>query len=129
MSVDIRIDSKCYPGLFVLRRGQCVDHFELLRRLDIESKDIVVQRVSNLFVRLAHACEHYFAWIEAGFNRFAYLVSTDAIGTETRVANTTQEAVIEIRLEGIMHMETQGVGGLASCCERLCQQAHDGVNK
>ena len=122
--VDIRVDPQRYPGGASGFGCQRVNDFQLLERFTIEGKNILPERIPDLFVAFGHTGKNDFRSGAAALDGQPYFVSTHTVDSQSGFADRGNDTRVEIRLQRIMHFVTV-FSGFGDCLrQRVGKQLH-----
>ena len=103
MCPDVWIDAQAYRRHAAQLARDLVDDLELRGGLHVETRDALLQGITNLRIALAHAGENNTLRREAGRDRSPYFSPAHAIGPEPARSDLRKNARIEIGLDRIVH--------------------------
>ena len=81
MSTYIRIDTESYAGNLVLCCSQFVDDFQFWNRLNVKTKNVIIQSQIDFLVCFSYSSIYNFAGRETGFDSCLDFTSAHAIGS------------------------------------------------
>ena len=122
LGVDVGVDAQRHVGLLAGLARKPVHELQLLDRFAVDRHDLLPDGVTQLLVALADAGVNDALGIESGFDGLAQLVAARAVDAQPVFADNSQQMVVIVGFDGVMHLVAVLFGLVDDAFEGLAQQ-------
>ena len=102
--VNIRVYAQGNIYHLASLRSKLIYKVELLDRLAVDCKNILLNGITNLLVSLAHACIYDGLRVKARLDSATHLITTRTVNTYAMLADNLQQTSVIVRLDCVVNL-------------------------